>query len=326
MCAAGLGMILAAGCGGHSSTRPDPPPSAPALTCPAPVVALAHHGDLPDVTFDTPVAQGGQAPVAVTCSPASGTSFPLGDSPVSCTATDAINRTATCSFTVTVDPVPVIAKTQFMAFGDSMTEGQTSATPTVLVLNAEDAYPTKLQAMLRDRYVDQNPTVVNEGAGGHLAEKDFPRFQDAMRSNMPEVVLLLEGANDLNTYGESSIPKIVGALEQMVNDARSRGAVVFLATLPPQNPDGKNGHHADLLPELNKQIAATAKDEGATLVDLYGELGTWMGYIGVDGLHPTAEGYTRIAEIWRDAIEARLETSGGPSAPVPPVVLGLTRR
>ena len=104
-------------------------------------------------------------------------------------------------------------------------------------------------------------------------------------------------------------------------------AVVFLATLPPQNPDGKNGHHAGLLPELNDQIARTAADEGAILVDLYRELGTWRGYIGADGLHPTAEGYQRIAEIWRDAIQEQFEKGGGASGlPAPQLTLAIPGR
>jgi lysophospholipase L1-like esterase len=326
--AAGLGVLLVIGCG-HNPTQPDPPtPTAPTITCPAPIEALAHKNVLPTVTFDNPSPQGGQAPVAVSCSPASGAQFPLGDSMVTCTATDVASRTGTCDFTVTVDPVPQIARTKFMAFGDSLTAGQTSPAPTVLVLDVEDSYPTKLLVMLSDRYQDQTITMVNEGASGHLAENDYSRFQDAMRADRPEVVLLMEGANDLNTYGEASIPKIVGALEQMIGDARSRGAVVFLATLPPQNPDGKNGHHAGLLPELNTQIAMAAADEGATLVDLYGTLGTWVGYIGADGLHPTPEGYQRIAEVWQDAIEGRLETAGGGQTSVagPRPTLALRRR
>ncbi len=325
---AGLGMALVGSCGG-GSTQPDPPPnpSAPTITCPATVEALAHKGVLPTVTFDTPVAQGGQAPVGVACSPASGTKFPLGDSSVTCTATDAGSRTGTCDFTVTVDAVPQITKTKFMAFGDSLTAGTTSPAPTVLVLDLEDSYPTKLLALLSGRYLDQTITMINEGAPGHFVETDFSRFQDAMRADRPQVLLLMEGANDLNTYGEPSITHIVGSLEQMVSDARSRGAVVFLATLPPQNPAGKNGHHANLLPELNDQIARTAADEGATLVDLFGEMGTWKGYIGADGLHPTAEGYQRIAEIWRDAIQKQLERGAESTAvPAPAFTLAAPRR
>jgi lysophospholipase L1-like esterase len=326
--AASIMVALATSCGG-SPSRPDPPPppSAPTLTCPSTVDALAHKGNLPNVTFDLPVAQGGQAPVSVSCDPASGTEFPLGESSVTCTATDARSQTGTCTFTVAVSPVPQIAKTKFMAFGDSLTLGTTSPAPGILVLSVADSYPTKLLALLSGRYLDQKITVVNEGLSGRFAADDFPRFQDAMRAVQPQVVLLMEGANDLNNPGEQpAIPKIVGALEKMVDDARSRGAIVFLATLPPQNPDGRNGHHADELPELNRQIAEAAADEGATLVDLYGMLGTYVGYIGVDGLHPTPVGYQRIAEIWRDAIEEQLEEAASQTALPSPMLRAARRR
>ena len=45
-------------------------------------------------------------------------------------------------------------------------------------------------------------------------------------------------------------------------------------------------------------------------------MGTYVGYIGVDGLHPTPEGYTKIAEIWRDAIQAAYEQPAAPAAHV----------
>jgi lysophospholipase L1-like esterase len=317
---------LAASCGG-SPSRPDPPspPSAPTITCPSTLDVLAHKGRLPNVNFELPAAQGGQVPVAVSCDPAPGAEFPLGESTVTCTATDGLSQTGTCTFTVTVDAVPRIAKTRFMAFGDSLTAGTTSPAPEILALDVSDSYPTKLLALLSGRYLDQTITVVNEGYPGRFAADDFPRFQDAMRADKPQVVLLMEGANDLNNQGEIAIPRVVGALENMVSDARSRGAIVFLATLPPQNPDGKNGHHAGLLPEINKQIAMTAADEGATLVDLYGELGTYVGYIGVDGLHPTPAGYQRIAEIWRDAIVEQLDQGATQTALSPPLLRAASR-
>jgi hypothetical protein len=40
--------------------------------------------------------------VAVVCNPASGSCFPLGVTTVTCTATDAVGNTATCSFPVSV--------------------------------------------------------------------------------------------------------------------------------------------------------------------------------------------------------------------------------
>ncbi|MCI0540381.1 MAG: DUF5011 domain-containing protein, partial [Verrucomicrobiales bacterium] len=55
------------------------------------------------VTFADPVFIGCVEPVTVVCDPPSGSEFPVGSTPVNCTATDAAGNTATCSFTVTVE-------------------------------------------------------------------------------------------------------------------------------------------------------------------------------------------------------------------------------
>ncbi|MGD0058421.1 MAG: right-handed parallel beta-helix repeat-containing protein [Verrucomicrobiia bacterium] len=55
------------------------------------------------VTFPTPTAANNcLMPTTVTCVPASGAIFPLGTTPVTCTATDGAGNTASCTFSVTV--------------------------------------------------------------------------------------------------------------------------------------------------------------------------------------------------------------------------------
>jgi HYR domain len=74
----------------------------PTLACPAPVQWTTPDGASDTVRYPAPVVSGGAQPVSTTCVPASGSLFPVGQTTVSCTATDALNRTATCSFPVTV--------------------------------------------------------------------------------------------------------------------------------------------------------------------------------------------------------------------------------
>lgn len=54
------------------------------------------------VNFANPVAADNCAGVTVACNPPSGSSFPVGATKVTCTATDTSNNTAACSFVVTV--------------------------------------------------------------------------------------------------------------------------------------------------------------------------------------------------------------------------------
>ncbi len=266
------------------------------------------------VAFDTPVAAGGSAPVTTTCAPASGTAFPLGTTRVTCTATDSRGRSGTCGFSVIVSAVPVLSSVRFLAFGDSITEGTTSPDPTTLVLSLTESYPYKLQSLLSGRYIDQSIVVLNRGKAGEAAYPDgMMRFPRELDGNQPQVALVLDGANDLLAAASTgmfnaAIARITTALEEMIKSARSRGVRVMLATFPPQNPNGSRGGGAEAVPRLNAAIANLAADERVVLVDLYGGLGgTPTGSIGVDGLHPTDAGYTKIANIWFDAIKREYE-------------------
>lgn len=78
----------------------------PTLACPANVTAVATpacpFASNVVVTFATPAASDNCAGVTVACTPPSGSRFPLGTTAAACTATDAADNTASCSFSVTV--------------------------------------------------------------------------------------------------------------------------------------------------------------------------------------------------------------------------------
>lgn len=323
-----FGVALAAACGGSNGPGPGPtpPPGPPTLSCPAGRQVPASQGQPTPVTFDVPAAQNGQAPVTVACAPASGSAFPLGSTEVTCTATDALARTATCGFSVDVTPVPQIAVTKFVAFGDSLTEGTISPDTITLAVSKPESYPYQLQLTLAARYLDQTIEVVNEGCGGEFTvggstfcDGGVARLPDVLDREHPQVLLLMHGANDLRRPSRS-ISNIVGAMETMVGQAQRAGAVVLVASLPPQNPEGSRGDAAPRLPEYARELKRMAEDEGAGFVDLFNLLGTWEGLVGADGLHPTPAGYQKIAQLWADAIEARFEKTDAPPT------VGFTRR
>jgi hypothetical protein len=78
----------------------------PTITCPANVtIAAAPTCPLSSsatATFPPPTASDNCPGVTTVCNPPSGSTFPVGTTTVTCTATDASGNTATCSFTVTV--------------------------------------------------------------------------------------------------------------------------------------------------------------------------------------------------------------------------------
>lgn len=195
-----------------------------------------------------------------------------------------------------------------MAFGDSLTEGVVSAPLTQTLVTIPYAYPARLADQLRARYYDQPQIVVfNEGFAGEMAADGRARLPDAIKADSPEVLLLMEGANEINVLGRRGISRAVGALEDMIKDAQRRGVIVFVATLPPQRAGGDHAEGAPFLDELNTQIRKTALDEGATLVDVNRQLD--LSFVGQDGLHLTEAGYTRLAEIFAAAIRQAFDVA-----------------
>jgi lysophospholipase L1-like esterase len=284
------------------------------------VATTAFSGNAVSVTFPAPTTTGGVSPVQVTCNRQSGSAFPIGATPVQCTATDAAATSRSCTFTVTVSaPVVKLSRTRFLAFGDSLTSGEVTVPLTSargnepnyrLVIVPGASYPTQLLSMLRARYNTQESilTVVNAGLPGEWAEDAVLRLPGTMSTQQPEAVLLLHGLNDLSAGGTRGVTTGSRAVETMAQDVRRRGARLFLATLPPGRPGGLRSLPPQLVLDFNTRIRAIASGEGAVLVDVYPQfLSDVQRYVGIDGAHLTEAGYLKLAELFFDGIRADLE-------------------
>jgi hypothetical protein len=80
---------------------------APTISCPANVVVVSPNDQATSVTYSAPTTANGTGTLTTTCTPTSGTSFPIGTSAVQCTTTDTLARSASCGFTVTVQATVV---------------------------------------------------------------------------------------------------------------------------------------------------------------------------------------------------------------------------
>ena len=65
------------------------------------------------------------------------------------------------------------------------------------IIDVPNSYPTQLAAMLADRYKSQSPTVANAGVPRETAFDGANRIDGVIDRVHPEVLLLLEGVNDL---------------------------------------------------------------------------------------------------------------------------------
>lgn len=301
---------------GNEPTAPTPPPAPLSLACPAPVSALSATTVGAAVTYNAPVASGGQAPVAVSCTPVSGQLFAPGTTTVTCTATDAIAITARCSFTVTVTVPPRVSRTRYLAFGDSITAGEVTVPLSAgaaagreqyrQIVVPSASYPTVLEGLLSARYAAQSIRVVNAGKPGEQTVDGLVRFRSILATDRPEVLLLLDGHNDLGSTAQAL--QGYNSLVTMVREAKAAGVRVFLATLVPSIAGRQRSQPMGLLLQYNDAIRALAASENVVLVDLYAQmLPEVTTLIGVDGLHPNEAGYARMASLFFAAIRADLE-------------------
>jgi lysophospholipase L1-like esterase len=263
------------------------------------------------VTYPASTVSGGVSPVTTTCTPPSATRFLIGSTTVTCTAIDALNRTDACAFAVVITPPPRLSATAFVAFGDSISDGVLGFAPRAVGdPGPAVGYAFKLRTLLAGRYTAQTIVMTDEGVPGEGVTAGRMRLPRVLTRDMPQALVLLEGVNDLNGLGDFAIRSVVDNLRTMVRETRARGIIVFLATLLPQRPGGRRALAVESIPPTNARIRTMAAEEGAVLVDLYAAFeGQTATLLGNDGLHPNEAGYQRMAEVFFEAIKARLEVN-----------------
>jgi lysophospholipase L1-like esterase len=319
-----LAVLVSISC--SSPTKPTPPPPPPPVANPPSIScvdgisrATINAGGIA-INFDNPSTTDGEGAVKVTCDPESGTTFPIGQTEVSCTATDTLNRSASCSFMVTISKLSTLSKTRFLAFGDSITAGEVTApaggslfggagsiTPQVVVPSA--SYPSVLLNTLRGRYSAQASSieVFNYGFGGEKVVNSRSRYFSALNATLPEVLLLMEGANDIPLGEDGAASGAAQEISVWVAEAKARGIRVFLATPTPGKP-GSRQIQPVLLIDYANRMRRISEVQGVTLVDLYTQMLPDVNrYIGIDGLHPNEQGDARIADLFFQAIQGALE-------------------
>jgi lysophospholipase L1-like esterase len=267
-------------------------------------------GGTREVSYAAPTVIGGVAPVTTSCSPPSGSAFPVGASQVTCTATDAQNRQAACSFSITLQPA-VLALRRFLAFGDSVTAGEDGRRLQLRIgfIDPVKSYPAILQTLLQTDFPEQGATVFNEGFSGIRAKDDVERLIEVLEEHRPDALLLLHGYNDLLNDGLDAVSEIVAALRTDIQNARAAGvAEVFLSTLTPSRPATGRFNRAidpEAILDLNQELVALAAAERVHLVDAFAAFaGRELELVEEDGLHLTFAGNQVLAGTFYTAIKA----------------------
>ncbi len=320
--------VVFTGCGGGPVAPP--PLDAPTITCPSDVAARGLPGGEGNVTYPPPTATGGTSPLAVACTPASGSRFASGATTVACTATDARGRQAACVFTVTVT-APVLAVTRFIAFGDSITEGENGRldAPREPFIDFPNVYPVRLEERLNAEYPGQGIVVLNRGTSGSPVERSVEKLPAVLTADRGDTLLLLDGYNNLLaecTPGRADSPACSRKIADVVLGVRECVRIgrvaaygiryVLVSTLTPPGPfaGGPRDRRiaADAIVRTNAALSDMVRNEGAILVDTYARfVGHEAEYVDQDGLHLRPAGYQALADAFFEAIRTQLPATPG---------------
>jgi lysophospholipase L1-like esterase len=275
-----------------------------------PLVSEATTPQGTDVHWNVPAPTGGREPFHVQCAPGSGSIFEVGEATVRCSVTDAEMRQASCTFGVTVRISRPLARTRFVAYGDSITQGQVLSIGFATAVEPLESYPHKLEQILRSRYPAQDVRVINSGYGGEVPADGVARLPGVLDAEHPDVLLIQEGINGLTT---ARVTSYGNHLRTMVSLARQHNIDVIIATLLPVRPphtDSRPTKRAAVI-QLNQRIGAIAAEFGiGPPLDLYSAFEANPSLLDFDGLHPTRAGYTRMAELFADEVIRRYDEQG----------------
>jgi lysophospholipase L1-like esterase len=215
---------------------------------------------------------------------------------------------------ISVNPPRALGVTRFLAFGDSITWGATSAwTARFIFAAANGGYAERLQAGLNTYHSPQQFVVFNEGLPGELVVNALSRFRSLLTTRRPEAVLLLEGINDLSN--DVAPTRAAAALFQLVDAATALGIPVLVGTMfqtyAVTDPDGyyrPNG--AAVVAAFNQEVRRLAQGRlNVHLVDLEPQMRN-RSFVGADGIHLTDSGFEVMASVFLQRIEAAFPVRG----------------
>jgi lysophospholipase L1-like esterase len=142
--------------------------------------------------------------------------------------------------------------------------------------------------------------VYNRGIYGDTSYGVIKRLGESVFNLKPSKVFLLIGANDINKTNDSN-ETIVKNIEEIIRQLRNvfPDTKIYVQSLYPVNPNGKNSNRIDIFKLNNKRICAInvllesfCLNEGITYIDMFSQLTDKYGQLRetftIEGLHLNA--------------------------------------
>ncbi|MEH6443824.1 MAG: GDSL-type esterase/lipase family protein [Oceanospirillaceae bacterium] len=110
---------------------------------------------------------------------------------------------------------PLSGSAKILAFGDSLTAGKG--------VNIEHSYPTVLAQL-------SGLEVINAGISGELTQQGLARFSQLINEVNPELIVLLEGGNDI--LQNNNLAQTKQHLDAMITLAKEQNMQIVLVGVP----------------------------------------------------------------------------------------------
>jgi lysophospholipase L1-like esterase len=236
-------------------------------------------------------------------------------------------------------PNDICADFVFLAYGDSITAGYgATAFPFDLFSIPHSGYVGRLYEDLQALYPQRDIVFYNMGIGGQTTDVGLARFEATIteplqscyydsgciyptthREVLPDLVLLMEGTNDLNVGASYEV--IDSHLRSMVAIAQQQGMKVVIGTIPPVC--GDLSFLQQRIEGFRPWIYQIARDFNIPLADVFGYFVSTPNWettlISTDPRlgceHPNDAGYAVMKQAFWDEIKPWMTSNGCYTAP-----------
>ena len=158
-------------------------------------------------------------------------------------------------------------------------------------------YPNELQTMLGANYLVKNfgvsgSTVLNSTFRPYIQQEAFKKAKEFL----PDIVIVMLGTNDANTYNLPIIDQFVDDYKRLINQIQELATepIIFIVKPPPIFYKGLDINNTNLQEAVIPRIEQVAKQLELPTIDVYASLINYPEYFP-DGVHPNNQGGKAIA-------------------------------
>jgi lysophospholipase L1-like esterase len=209
-------------------------------------------------------------------------------------------------------PIPMTARTRIVALGDSTTAGTPAWRSPI---EAPPGGSGNEQSQYAYWLMQAHPEweVLNRGVNGERSDEILDRFDRDVLSARPRAVVIIAGVNDV--YQGRSADEVTKHLRLMYDRARDARVEVLAGTIIPFNTATPDQNRR--MRSINAWIQREAqRDPHVVVVDTRRAVAMPDDQDRLvsspDSLHPSVEGYHRMADAIRSSLERMLGADRAP--------------